>query len=260
MSFNSRLYAGQVYHRRTRPREHKIRYSVFTLFLDLDEIDQLDANLWLFSRNRYNLFSFYDRDFGEDRAEKLTDYVHRKLKDAGFSSMPEQILLSCYPRVMGYVFNPLSLFYCLDGQGKCIAVLHEVHNTFGERHCYVLPVESPTQGESEWIHQQTDKALFVSPFAHMGMHYDFRLNVPGERQIVVIRASDDQGVVITASYTARQKRLTATRLGGYFIIYPMLTAKVFLGIHWEALKLWCKGVPWFKHQPKKTPETPAEPH
>lgn len=252
MSFKSRLYAGQVYHRRTRPSEHKLRYSVFSVLLDLEEIDHLDVSLWLFSRNRFNLYSFHDRDFGEDSSEKLIDYVHRKLKGAGMNAMPAQILLSCYPRILGYAFNPLSLFYCLDDKGQCMAVLHEVHNTFGERHCYVLPVESTGETDPGWINQKTGKALFVSPFAHMGMHYDFRLNVPGERLVIVIRAADEQGVLITASYTARQRCLTSARLAGYLITYPLLTFKVFFGIHWEALKLWCKGVPWFKHQPKKS--------
>ena len=252
MTFNSCLYAGQVYHRRTRPAEHRLRYSVFTLFLDLAEIDELADELWLFSRNRFNLFGFYDRDFGEDPAESLPDYIQRKLQHAGISTRPARLFLSCYPRVLGYAFNPLSLFYCMDQQGRCFAVIHEVHNTFGERHCYVLPVKAPSAEGDEWIQQDTDKQLFVSPFAHMRMHYHFRLNAPGERQIVIIRASDEQGVLVTASYVADKRRLTATELSRFIFIYPLLGLKVILGIHWEALKLWCKGVPWFKHQPKRS--------
>lgn len=252
MSFNSCLYAGQVFHRRTRPGEHKLRYSVFTFFLDLAEIDKLADALWLFSRNRFNLFSFYDRDFGEGTAQSLPDYVQAKLEHAGISTRPERIYLSCYPRVLGYSFNPLSLFYCMDQQGRCFAVVHEVHNTFGERHCYVLPVKAPAGEGDEWIQQDTDKQLFVSPFAHMRMHYHFRLNRPAERQIVVIRASDELGVLVTASYVADRECLTALQLSRYFVIYPLLGLKVILGIHWEALKLWCKGIPWFKHQPKRS--------
>ncbi len=250
MSYNSCLYEGQVYHRRTRPKEHRLRYSVFTLLLDLSEIDRLADELWLFSHNRFNLFAFHDRDFGEREGERLTDYIGRKLLEAGITTRPVSIFLSCYPRVLGHMFNPLSLFYCMDQEGKCIAVVHEVHNTFGERHCYVLPVEHEAGDRSDWIKQRADKELFVSPFAHMRMHYDFRLNTPGKRQIVIIRASDEQGVVVTASYVANQVRLTATQLSQFLLIYPLLGAKVFFGIHWEALKLWCKGVPWFKHQPK----------
>lgn len=252
MTLTSSLYVGQVYHRRTRPKEHKLRYSVFTLLLDLSEIDSLAQKHWLFSRNGFNLFSFRDRDFGEQRHEKLQDYVNRKLGESGIYTVPSQILLSCYPVVLGYVFNPLSLFYCIDEEGCCFAVVHEVHNTFGERHAYVLPVTRDVDQNDGWIHQQAGKQLFVSPFAHMGMRYQFRLNQPKQRQVVVIRASDEDGLLITASYTADRKAISTARLLRYFFIYPFQSAKVVLGIHWEALRLYVKGVPWFKHQPKST--------
>lgn len=252
MSLSSCLYVGQVYHRRTRPKEHKLRYSVFTLLLDLDEIDELARSHWLFSRNRFNLFSFRDSDFGEQPHETLPNYVNRKLSESGIHTLPTQILLSCYPAVLGFVFNPLSLFYCLDENGRCFAIVHEVHNTFRERHAYVLPVLPTTAGDGQWIHQQADKQLFVSPFAQMGMQYQFRLNQPGLRQVVVIRASDEQGLLITASYTADRKLISTSRLLRYFFTYPLLSMKVVFGIHWEALRLYIKGVPWFKHQPKST--------
>jgi len=253
------LYAGQVYHRRVRPRQHKLRYSVFTLLLDLSEIDVLANRLWLFSHNRFNLFGFYDRDFGDNRDERLTDYIARKLICSGIHTKPTRVLLSCYPRVLGYVFNPLSLFYCLDSQGKCFAVVHEVHNTFGERHAYVLPVAEDADADP-WIHQQADKELFVSPFAHMDMHYQFRLNMPAQKQIIVIRAFDSEGLLITASYTATRQALCASRLLRFFMSIPFLSVKVVVGIHWEALRLWLKGVPFFKHQPKhQTKHQPKRP-
>lgn len=249
MSFSSCLYAGQVFHRRNRPKQHVLKYSVFTMLLDLSEIRSLDSALWLFSYNRFNLFGFHEKDFGEHAGEPLTDYVNRKLKEAGIQQQPTQILLSCYPRILGFVFNPLSLFYCYDESGQCFAVVHEVHNTFGERHAYVLPVAEEPQS-SQWINQQADKVLFVSPFAHMDMSYQFRLNQPDDRQIIVIKASDKDGLLITASYTASRKSLTASRLMKFFLVFPLLSAKVIVGIHWEALRLYIKGVPWFKHQPK----------
>ncbi|MFK7857030.1 MAG: DUF1365 domain-containing protein [Granulosicoccus sp.] len=272
MTIRSCLYAGQVFHRRTRPREHQLRYSVYSLLLDLSEIDDLAERLWLFSRNRFNLFGFYDRDFGENQGEPLSDYIAGLLTRSGIHTTPTRILLSCYPRVLGYVFNPLSLFYCLDEQGECFAVVHEVHNTFGERHAYALAVDVQTEqrvGVDEeidehegkgangnpdsirWINQQTKKQLFVSPFASMGMHYKFRLNIPAEKQIVVIRAFDDNGLLITASYTAKRQLLNASGLARFFFSIPFLSAKVVLGIHWEALRLWVKRVPLFKHQPKR---------
>ena len=145
------------------------------------------------------------------------------------------------------MFNPLSLFYCIDSEGSLFAVVHEVHNTFGERHAYVLPV---LPDANEWIHQHAVKELFVSPFAQMNMHYDFRLNLPGEKQVIVINASDEDGVLITASYKASKQSLTAVALMREFLRIPLMSFKVIVAINWEALRLWIKRVPWFSHQPK----------
>ncbi|MFT5896604.1 MAG: DUF1365 family protein [bacterium] len=249
MSFKSCLYEGQVFHRRTRPKQHVMRYSVFSLLLDLSELSLLSKSLWLFSYNRFNIFSFFDSDFGENNSESLSEYIERKLVAANINTAPSRILLSCYPRILGFVFNPLSLFYCLDAQGRCFAVVHEVHNTFGERHAYVLKVNE-VASSTQWIEQSADKELFVSPFAHINMSYQFRLNYPDETQVIVIRASDNESVVITASYTAKRKMLSAKQLMRQFLRFPFQTLKVVLGIHWEALRLFLKGVPWFKHLPK----------
>ena len=249
MSFESCLYEGQVFHRRTRPKKHVLRYSVFSLLLDLSERKVLAKSLWLFSYNRFNFFSFHDKDFGEGGLEDLSQYVARKLIEANITVNPSRILLSCYPRILGFTFNPLSLFYCLDEQGRCFAVVHEVHNTFGERHAYVLSVDDAA-APTEWIKQGAEKELFVSPFAHMDMNYQFRLNHPNENQVIVIRASDKEGIVITASYTAQRTPLSVSNLLRLFFKFPFQTIKVVVGIHWEALRLYLKGVPWFKHQPK----------
>lgn len=253
MTLHSRLYIGQVFHKRIRPKVHILRYSVFSMLLDLTELSELSRRFWLFSHNRFNLLSFYDIDFGDVSGESLNEFISRSLVESGIHTIPTRTYLSCYPRVLGHAFNPLSLFYCLDDNDECFAVIHEVHNTFGERHTYVLPVTSgAARSDGVWINQRVDKALFVSPFAHMGMHYEFRLNVPDEKQVVVIRASDEEGLVITASYVARRSLFSTSQLLKVFFRIPLLGAKVVSGIHWEALKLWLKGVPWFKHQPKRS--------
>lgn len=249
---NSALFAGQVYHKRLRPTEHVLRYRVFSLLLNLDEIDALQKRLWLFSRNRWNLFSFYDKDFGENASEPLEVYVQRKLNEAGIDVTPHKIMLSCYPRICGHTFNPLSVFYCLDKNGDALAILHEVHNTFGERHAYALKVRCEEQSSGKWINQSCDKELFVSPFAHMDMRYEFKLNLPDQRQVIVIQVHDEAGHLITASYTAQRQTLTAATLLKYFFSVPLLSIKVVLGIHWEALRLWLKKVPWYSHQPKQS--------
>lgn len=252
------LYSGTVYHRRRRPREHVLRYRVFSLLLDIDRIDELVERIPWISRNRFNLVSFHDKDFGVDRLESgsadLRAWIEASLQQAGLPAAPHRILLSCYPRVLGYAFNPLSLYYCCDASGRTYAVVHEVHNTFGERHAYVLAVgegASASKADPDWIKQSTDKELFVSPFAHMKLRYRFRLNEPSERQVIVIHAEDSDGVLITASYTAKRQELTSRGLLRRVASMPLMTFKVTAGIHYEALKLWLKRVPLFAHEPRQ---------
>ena len=243
--FNSKLYTGTVFHRRVRPTVHQLQYRVFSLLIDLDELPQLHRELTGFSWNSFNIFSVYDKDFGVKAVDGIRVGLEQALQSNGIER-PTKVLLSCYPRLFGYSFNPLSVYYCLRDDGSVFAVVHEVHNTFGERHVYVLPVEKP----AKWIQQSTQKALFVSPFAHMKMHYHFRLNVPDETQVVAIRLHDCDGLVLTASYSANRQDLTGKALFKQAIAMPWLSVKVVGGIHWEALRLWLKRVPWFSHVPK----------
>lgn len=241
--FNSRLYVGTVFHRRVRPAVHQLQYRVFSLLIDLDELPRLHKELRGFSWNRFNALSVHDKDFGTQKSVGLRAGVEQALLDAGIQEPLSSVYLSCYPRIFGYAFNPLSLYYCHRDDGTAFAVVHEVHNTFGERHAYVLPVV----GSPNWIQQTTNKALFVSPFAHMDMHYRFRLNVPNDKQVIAIRLHDKQGLVLTASYSAQHRVLNARSLLKQVMVMPLLSLKVVAGIHWEALRLWIKRVPWFSY-------------
>ena len=136
----SSLYVGSVMHRRTRPRVHHFRYAAFWLLLDLDELPRLSAKLRLLSHNGSNLFSIFDEDHGDGSSTPLRLQVERQLREAGVDTTGIRISLLCLPRTFGYCFNPLSIYFCHRADGALAALIYQVHNTFGERHSYVLPV------------------------------------------------------------------------------------------------------------------------
>jgi len=258
MSANTRanrscIYRGFVYHRRLRPTQHAFRYRVFSLLLDIDDIDNIACSLRLFSYNHWNIFSFYDSDVGElgnqGQQETLRGYVERHLKTNQIEEHAAKIKLLCFPRVFGYVFNPLSVFFCERANGELFAVANEVHNTFGERHVYVLPIDE-VNGARPSIKNCT-KRMHVSPFTPMQMAYDFRYQPPNATVGIEIRARDESGLVLVAHIRGKRTELRDASLLFCLLIYPLLTLKVIFAIHWEALKLWFKRVPWYPHQSKK---------
>ena len=167
----SAIYVGSVMHRRLRPRPHRFRYRAFWLLLDLDELDHLSASLRWFSYNRRNLFSLFDTDHGDGTATPLRRQAEAQLASAGIALPGGRIALLCMPRTLGYSFNPLSIYFCYDADGRLSALIHQVHNTFGERHSYVLAVEGAQQTQ----HQRCRKKFYVSPFLDMDLTYDFRI-------------------------------------------------------------------------------------
>lgn len=244
MSTTSGLYAGEVMHERFRPRRHRLRYRVFSLLIDLDELPALDRRLRLFGHNRRALFSFQDRDHGGGEPGALRAWIDQRLWRAGLAPDGGQVLVLCYPRILGHVFNPLSIYYCHGRDGLLRAMLYEVHNTFGERHTYVIPAEP---GDGGRIRQHCDKAFFVSPFVAMNCSYHFRTAVPDRRAVISIVENDGEGPLLTAVFSGLRRELTDAMLARMFLTYPLMTLKVVAGIHWEALKLWWKGVPLIAH-------------
>ena len=239
----SAIYAGQVMHRRLRPRLHQLRYRMFSLLLDLDEIDGLARGLRLFARNRFNLIAFHDRDHGNGTDEPLRVQVERLIRAAGLTDAIGTIELLAMPRVLGFVFNPISLYFCYVGDGALIAILYEVSNTFGERHTYVMPVV----GDAANIRQECAKHFHVSPFLPMRLQYAFRVRPPGEDLLVAIKVLDAQGPILVAMQTGKRRELNDATLARAVLTQPLMTWKVVAGILWEAARLWVKRVSVHRH-------------
>lgn len=235
----SALFPGHVTHARFKPKAHRLAYRIYSLLLDLDELDALDGKLRLFSVDRFNLFSFHRRDRGDKSGAGLRQQIEKAMLAAGVTVDGGPIRLLTMPRLLGWAFNPLSVFFCYGKDASLRAIFWEVDNTFGERHSYLIPVE--TDGAAEIV-QRCDKAFYVSPFMDMDLRYVFRVIPPGDRLKIVIDTFDSEGQVLTARHLARRVELTDAALLKAFFAIPFLTLKVIGGIHWEALKIWLKGV------------------
>jgi len=245
MSGSSALYFGVVTHRRSRPKPHRLAYRVFTMLLDLDELDGLGSSLRLFAHNRFGLFSFHGRDHGAGAGD-LRHYVEAQLRAAGTDIEGGPIRLLCYPRLLGYVFNPISVYFCHWRDGRLAAMIYQVDNTFGDRHLYVIPVLENGSGP---IHQECAKMLHVSPFMGMDMNYRFRIAPPGASVAVAVEVCDAEGPMLEALFAGRRVDLNDRNLALAFLRYPLMTLKVMAGIHWEALILWRKGLRFHRRPP-----------
>ena len=237
----SALYRGEVMHQRLRPKAHRFKYRVFWLLLDLSEIDGLGRRLRLFSRNRFNLLSFHEKDHSGDSRVSLRSYIDALLAQNGLPVRPARVLLVCYPRILGLVFNPLAVYYAYDDGGALSAMVYEVRNTFGERHTYVCPI-GPDDVSDAGVRQQCDKLFHVSPFIPMAMRYQFRMLPPGEEIRWRILETDTEGPLLAATFSGVQVPFQTGKILRLVARIPHLTLKIVAGIHWEALKLWIKGV------------------
>ena len=246
----SALYAGAVAHQRFRPKRHRLRYRVFQALLDLDELDALAARLRLFSRNRFNLFAFHDRDHGDGSGRPLREQIEAHVRAAGIAWDGGAIRLLTMPRMLGHVFNPISIYFCHRRDGSIAALVHEVTNTFNERRSYVLAAEA----EGGVIRQGCGKSLYVSPFLDMELSYAFAVRPPGETVDVGIEAIDGEGTILTAHFGGARRELSDRALVREFVRHPLMTLKVVAGIHWEALLLLLKGIGVRRHE-KPSPGT-----
>ena len=244
MSFSSCIYSGFVTHRRFKPKRHFFSYKTFSLLINLNEIENLERKIKFFSYNKFNILSFYNIDHGPRDGSCLVKWTKKILAESKIDIGSGAIKLLCFPRIFGYVFNPLSIFYCYDENLQLKAVLYEVKNTFNEQHTYVFP----TSPSSNLILHKCNKKFYVSPFIEMKTFYNFRLLKPGKIVNVFIKQSDIDGTLLIACQVGQKLELNSKNLFVQFLKHPLMSFKVILAIHFEAFRLWTKGI---KHVKKK---------
>ena len=240
-------------HHRLRPVRHRFTYRVLSLYLDLDELGGLDHGLRLFSAERANLLSFRNADHGPRDGSPLKPWVLARLRSEGIELRHPRVALLCFPRVLGFVFNPLSVYFCHDGGERGpTALLYEVRNTFGEQHTYAFRVH-PSRTPGRLARHGCAKTFYVSPFVGMGARYQFMVDEPSDRLALLIKTGDPQAPTLLASQIGRRRPLDDRAILRCVAGDLFVTFKVFLGIHAEALRLWRKGVPVFPREHRPSP-------
>tara|TARA_B100001123_G_scaffold227195_1_gene255655 strand:+ start:519 stop:1289 length:771 start_codon:yes stop_codon:yes gene_type:complete len=242
--FTSCIYSGFVTHERFKPKKHFFSYKTFSLLIDLNEIEDIEKKIKFFSYNKFNILSFYNLDHGNRDGSSLIKWVKNTLKKSKLNFKIGKIKLLCYPRFFGYVFNPLSVFYCYDINFKLKAILYEVKNTFNEQHTYIFRCST----SSNLILHKCNKKFYVSPLIEMETFYNFRLLKPGKKLNVLIKQNDKKGLLLIARQTGKRLNLSSKNLFFEFLKHPLMSFKVILAIHFEAFRLWSKGI---KHVKKK---------
>jgi DUF1365 family protein len=241
----SSIYNGTVIHKRFKPKSHFFRYKVFSLFIDLSELNTLEKKISFFSYNRFNLISFFDKDHGNRDGLSLIEWVKKNLKENRINSEEIKIRLLCYPRILGYVFNPLSVFYVYDKNENLISVLYEVKNTFGEQHTYIFKVEN-----GRLLQHNCSKKFHVSPFIEMNCDYFFKILKPSEKISIIINQYQLKEKILYASQDGTRVDFTSLELIKSYLKHPLMTFKIISAIHFEAFKLWVKGIKFVKKKLK----------
>tara|TARA_B100001123_G_scaffold110274_1_gene128287 strand:- start:44 stop:814 length:771 start_codon:yes stop_codon:yes gene_type:complete len=246
ISHSSYIYSGFVTHRRFKPKRHFFSYKVFSLLLDLEEINTLEKKIKFFSFNKFNILSFYNIDHGARDGSCLINWAKNLLNNYKIDIGSGKIKLLCFPRFFGYVFNPLSIFYCYDKNSNLKAILYEVKNTFNEQHTYVFS----TTSSSKLILHRCNKKFYVSPFIEMETFYNFRLLKPDQHLSIFIRQKDKDGTLLTACQVGKRTEFNSKQLFLQFLKHPLMSFKVILAIHFEAFRLWAKGIKYVKKKIK----------
>lgn len=250
------LYVGRLRHRRFRPQPHAFTYRLFMALVDLDHVDEQMAVSRITSRNRFNWVTFDDRDHLGDPARPLRARVEDDAARHGLTLPDGPIYLLTHLRYLGYNFNPISFYFCCDATGGVRQVMCEVHSTFGELCTYWLPQPDAARSGPPVFRRRTPKVMHVSPFNPMSLDYEFIVTSPGERFVAHMNTMDrDEGTdrpTFDATLTLERREWTPAALRRQLFRHPVMTAAVIGAIHWEALRLWAKGLRVFPHPDRPT--------
>ena len=250
----SAIYFGQVRHRRMAPVVHEFSYRMFMMYLDLAELPRLFQDRWFWSASRPALARFRREDHLGAPEVPLDQAVRDLVADKTGRQPRGPIRLLTQLSYFGYVFNPVSFYYCYNEADNMLeTIVAEVNNTpWGERHCYVLP-QSMNHGTDERKHYFPAKEMHVSPFMQMDVDYDWRFNTPGEQLTTHMENARKGRKIFDATMVLQRKEISAGSLAGVLIRFPLITLKIIAAIHWQALKLWLKGAPVHDHPVKNQP-------
>ena len=234
---NSKIYTGKVIHKRFKPKEHYFKYNVFSLLIDLNELEEINKYIKFFSYNKFNIISFYDKDHGDRDGSSIKLWVKKNLRNIGILTEDISIKLLCYPRIFGYVFNPLSTYFIYNKHSELISIFYEVKNTFGEQHTYIFKAQ-----DEKTVQNKCKKKFYVSPFIEMDCEYHFKTLNPREQLSVVINQNDKDGKLLFASQDGISKDFNNKNLILSYLTHPLMTFKIIGAIHYEAFKLWAKRI------------------
>lgn len=245
LAVNSCFYECDVFHRRLRPKQHEFLYRVFYFYLDLDELEAAARTLKIFGVNRPNIYSLRDQDHFQygGKVRPIAENVREFLERAGHPLESHgSIRMLCFPRMLGYVFNPITIYFCFRADGSPHASVVEVGNTFRELKPYLVP-SSPEDASDFAV--RVPKHYYVSPFSPVDLEFHFRFHLPDERLRVFIDNYDAEGKVLISTLTGQRRELTFANLAKFTLRFPLITLKVIFLIHWQALRLWLKRIPFF---------------